>query len=240
MPVSRVSVVLPTYQESGSICALIAAVGHALERAGCASDIVVADDASPDGTADLVRATYAADPSVRVLERRGQRGLAASILDGIRAARGDWVVVMDADFNHDPDDLPRLIARARDLPGERAIVSGSRFLAGGGMYSAGRQLGSRAMSALARRMLRVEATDLFAGFFVAHRARLEELPLDAIFRGYGDYYLRLVSALGAHGFEIVELPVVYPPRRAGRSKTPLARTTLRYAREIVRAGLARV
>lgn len=233
----RISVVLPSYEEAGSIVDLVEAVLAAVAKTNQTVEVIVVDDASPDGTADRIEERFATDERVRVLRRQGPRGLAASIHDGIRAASGELLIVMDADFNHDPDAIPGLLACVPHGDGARTLVSGSRFLPGGGMYSAARLRGSRWMSRLARALLRVPATDFLAGYFVIDRRRLERLPLERIFHGYGDFYLRLLVSVHRAGWQIVEHPVTYPPRRAGTSKSPLLRMAFRYGAEIVRIRL---
>jgi dolichol-phosphate mannosyltransferase len=229
------SVVLPTYEEAASIAAVVQEILDVLAAASTPCEVLVLDDTSPDGTADLVDRRFADRPEVRAIRRGGHRGLAASVLDGLKEARAEWILVMDADFNHDPQDLPRFI----DPAAEFDIVSGSRFLAGGGMYSRQRQLGSHAMNLFARLILRTPITDSLAGFFAIRRSVVDVLPADRIFWGYGDYYIRLLWHARRQGARILEIPVRYRAREAGESKTPLVRTALRYGFEIVRLALQR-
>ncbi len=216
---------LPTYNEAGSICDVVGEVLAVLERATPAVEVLVVDDDSPDRTADLVVTTFGADSRVRVMQRRGERGLAYSIRDGITAAVGERVIVMDADFNHDPNDLTRLLEAASTAD----LVSGSRFVGDGGMYSAGRQWGSRAMNMIIRAVVGTGMRDNLSGFFIARRDLLDSLPADRIYHGYGDYYFRLLWYVGANGKRLVEIPVVYRPREAGESKSPLLRMLFSYS-----------
>jgi dolichol-phosphate mannosyltransferase len=225
-----VSVVLPTYNEASSIVRLLEELRDVLERTGLRYEVFVMDDASPDGTADVVAERFSADDWMHVIRRSGPRGLAAAIRQGLEAARGDVLVVMDADFNHDPQVLPRLIKYVTDFD----LVSGSRFAPGGGMYSRTRQAGSFAMNLFARLVLQTQIQDNLSGYFAVRREQLETLPKDRIFWGYGDYYLRLLWYARRQGCRILEVPVVYRSREGGGSKTPLLRTAWRYGLEILR------
>ncbi len=228
-----VSVVLPTYNEAASIVAVVEAVLAAIKGDGRTGEVLVVDDGSPDGTADVVERHFSDRDEVVVIRRQGPRGLAYSIRDGLDAARSDLLVVMDADFNHDPAELPALLAPTDDFD----IVSGSRFVAGGDMYSRKRWIGSCAMNLFARAMLRTPITDCLAGYFAIRRSVLDSLPAERIFWGYGDYFIRLLWYARADGRRILEVPAVYRPREAGASKTAFLRTTLRYGFEIVRLAL---
>ena len=224
------SVVLPTYNEAGSIVRFLAEVLDVVGRIGLPAEVVVVDDASPDGTADLVASSYGGHATVRVLRRTGARGLAVSIRDGIDATTAERLVVMDSDFNHDPQLLPLLVKYLDDWD----LVSGSRFAPGGGMYSRTRQLGSYLMNLFARIVLQTQVQDNLSGYFAVRRAALARLPAAIIFRGYGDYYVRLLFHAQRARLRILEVPVVYRSREGGGSKTPLVRTAVRYGAEILR------
>lgn len=218
------SLILPTYNEAVAAPRLLREIAAVLGAAELAWEALVVDDASPDGTADVVAAAFADQPAVRVIRRTGPRGLAFAIREGIEAARGDVVVVMDADFNHDPQALPALLGPLAQFD----LVSGSRFAPGGGMYSRGRYAGSFVMNLFLRAVLRTQVQDNLSGYFAVRRADLQRLPAEAIFFGYGDYYFRLLWHARRAGLRIVEVPVVYRSREGGSSKTPLLRTTWRY------------
>jgi glycosyltransferase involved in cell wall biosynthesis len=225
-----VSVVLPTYNERESILRFLAELGVVLDGMKGPWEILVLDDASPDGTGALVETAYGADTGVRVVRRRGPRGLGFSIRDGLAAAAAPVVVVMDADFNHDPQVVPRLVKYLDDFD----LVSGSRFAAGGGMYSRSRQAGSFLMNILIRVLLGTQIQDNLSGFFAARRVDLARLPAERIYWGHGDYYFRLLYHAQRRGLQVLEIPVVYRSREGGGSKTPLLRTATRYSSELVR------
>ncbi len=223
-----ISVVLPTYQEAATICALVDALRVVLVQQG-EFEIVVVDDASPDGTADVVRAAHPHDQRVRVLMRQA-RGLAGAVRTGCEAARGSVIVVMDSDFNHPPEQLPELLAAlaAADL------VVGSRYLPGGGMPGSRlRFLLSGLYNLALRRVLALPTRDALSGFFVFRASLLRLLPADAVFVGYGDYAIRLIQAVHRAGGRIREVPVRYGCRPAGESTTRWVHHFVTYTRTVM-------
>ena len=229
---STVSVVLPTYNESGNIVRL---VEDLLAVLGAQADVIVVDDDSPDSTADRARARFDDDDRVRVIRRTADRGLARAIRCGIEAARGEILVVMDADFNHDPRVVPRLVER---LEGADLVV-GSRFVRGGGMEDRARLMCSGAFSFLAGTLLGTGATDNLSGFFAARTGFIRGFSPDSIFRGYGDYFFRLLFHAARTGARIDEVPIYYARRTAGESKSRLVPMLARYSLEVLRLAVTR-
>jgi dolichol-phosphate mannosyltransferase len=214
-PTDRVLVVIPTYQERDNLGPVVARLHAAVPEA----DVLVVDDASPDGTGELADEMAAADPRIRVLHRSGKAGLGAAYLAGFAAAlRDDYQVVveMDADGSHPPEDLPALITALADAD----VVLGSRYVPGGVVrnWPARRQLISRAGNLYSRVALGVPIKDITAGFRVFRRQVLEELDLDQIAsQGYCfqiDMAWRAVLA----GFRVREVPITFTERQRGASK----------------------
>jgi dolichol-phosphate mannosyltransferase len=211
--------ILPTYNESENIEAI---VGAALEHLGSiAGDhrILIVDDGSPDGTGEIADRLAAGHPEVDVLHRPGKGGLGPAYLAGFhRALDGgaDLVIEMDSDFSHDPADLPRLIAAAEDAD----LVLGSRYVAGGGVTDWGllRRFVSRAGSAYARIVLGVPVRDLTGGFKCFRRSVLEALDLEAVHANGYSFQIELTYRASRAGFSIEEVPIVFRDRRAGESK----------------------
>lgn len=228
--VPDVSVIVPSYNEAGSIVRFLRELTGVLDEREIDHEILLVDDASPDGTADLVACAFGARPRLAVIRRKGVRGLAASIRDGLDRAAGAALVVMDSDFNHDPAVVPLLVKFLADFD----LVSGSRFAPGGGMYSRSRQAGSFAMNLFARLVLQTQIQDNLSGYFAIRREALARIPAERVFWGYGDYYFRLLFYAQRRGTRVLEIPVVYRSREGGGSKTPLLRTALRYTAEILR------
>ena len=208
-------VVIPTYNEAGTLRAIVAAIHDALPAAA----VLIVDDASPDGTGRLADDLAARDPALAVLHRAGKQGLATAYVAGFRYALArdvDCVVAMDADFSHDPRYLPLLLA-ATD---QADLVIGSRYVPGGGTpgWSTSRRLLSGCGNVFARTLLRLPVRDCTAGFKCYRRCVLEALDLEAIhLEGYA-FQIAMVYQSYRHGFRIQEVPIVFRDRTAGTSK----------------------
>ena len=225
----RPLVLIPTYNERENLAAIVAATmaatGSATASAGPGVDILVIDDASPDGTGALADGLAAEDPRVHVLHRAGKQGLGRAYLDGFRwglaAARGyTHLVSMDADFSHDPGYLGGLIAACHDGPGGADVVIGSRYVAGGGTrdWGLGRRLISRAGGLYARTLLGLPVRDPTAGFVCYARHVLADLDLTRVAAsGYG-FQIEMKHRAHRRGFVLRELPIVFPDRTRGTSK----------------------
>lgn len=225
------SVVLPTYNERGNVGRLIRSVREAVADF-FELEILVVDDDSPDGTAEVAKD---AGPGVRVVVRRGERGLASAVRRGIEEARGDVVVVMDSDFNHQPEVIPQMVDFLRYYD----LVTGSRFTVGGGMEDRGRYLLSFCFNLFCRLVLRTNLQDHLSGFFAAERPRLLDLDRDGIFTGYGDYFIRMLWQWLRRGRSVLEVPVYYAARSEGESKTKFFRTFVRYTAAVLRVASLR-
>jgi dolichol-phosphate mannosyltransferase len=210
-------VVLPTYQEAENIGPISEAILTALPTA----TLLVVDDGSPDGTGDLADGLAAANPRVRVLHRPSKQGLGKAYLDGFgRALEGGarCVVQMDADFSHDPADLPSLIGPVSD---DRAdLVIGSRYTAGGGVvdWGIGRRVISRGGSIFARTVLRLGPNDLTGGFKAWRAETLAAVPFAGIHAGGYVFQIEMTFRADRRGARIVEVPIVFRDRRVGQSK----------------------
>jgi dolichol-phosphate mannosyltransferase len=210
------AIVIPTYNEAAGLREIVGAVRTAVPGA----TILVVDDSSPDGTGALADQLAAADPQVRVKHRAAKQGLGRAYVDafqGLLAEGWDRIVQMDADFSHDPSDVPRLLA-ALDAGADLAV--GSRYVAGGSTvnWSLGRRLLSRGGSLYARTVLGLPIRDLTAGFKAWRRETLALIPLDRIdARGYGFQIEMTTRALRA-GAKVVEVPIRFVDRRVGQSK----------------------
>lgn len=217
----KVSVVLPTYNERENIVDLIERLSNVFAHLNLDYEIVIVDDNSPDGTADVIREHCSlVHRPIKLLVRVNEKGLATAIRAGIHNATGDVIVLMDADFSHDPDDVRRLVI----LSPEHDIINGSRYLKGGGfeVRTVGR-VTSFLINHFLRFVLGFRTTDNTMGFLAIKQSLLTRLDMDAIFHSYGDFHFRLMYYALRDGATVAEVPVVYKPRRSGKAKTRLLR-----------------
>lgn len=216
-PAAEVWLVLPTYNEADNVEPIVVA---ALDGLPPSRRVLVVDDRSPDGTGQIADRLAAEYEDVEVLHRAAKEGLGPAYVAGFRRALegGARVVVqMDADFSHDPADVPRLIGA---VDGGADLALGSRYVAGGGVGEWGRvrRAISRGGSAYARLWLGVEIADLTGGFKCLRREVLEAIRLETVGAlGYAFQVETTYRALLA-GFRIEEVPIVFNDRRVGESK----------------------
>jgi dolichol-phosphate mannosyltransferase len=212
----RALVVVPTYEEVGTIARIIELVRAEDERAS----VLVVDDASPDGTAGAAREAGNRAGRVEVLSRPAKRGLGSAYRDGFRwgIERGyDVLVEMDADLSHDPRDLPRLldaVAAGADL------AIGSRYTAGGSIaaWTPGRRALSRWGNRYAAVMLGLPVADATSGFRAFRADALAAIGIESV--GADGYGFQIETAYRMHrtGRKLVELPIRFEDRTAGATK----------------------
>jgi len=214
----RVLVVTPTYDEAENLEATIAA----LRGSGAEVDILVVDDASPDGTGELADRLAASDPRLHVLHRTAKDGLGRAYLAGFAWAleRGYEVIVeFDADGSHPADALPAMLA-ALEADAGTGLVIGSRWVPGGRLvdWPAFRRRLSKAANAYARRMLRLPVRDVTAGYRAYRAEVLREIAHQVVdSRGYC-FQIDLTIRTHDAGWRIREVPITFTERRAGASK----------------------
>ena len=212
-------VIIPTYNEKENAEKIIRAV-FGLEKK---FDILIIDDGSPDGTASIVKRLIDTEFSDRlhIIEREGKLGLGTAYIRGFKWAleKGyDYIFEMDADFSHDPNDLPRLYAACHDEGADLAI--GSRYVTGVNVvnWPIGRVLMSSFASQYVRTVTGFNVHDTTAGFVCYKRQVLETIPLDNIrFKGYA-FQIEMKFTAYKIGFNIKEVPVIFVNRREGTSK----------------------
>ena len=213
-------VIIPTYNEKENIEAIIRAVTGLQEHA---FDILIIDDGSPDGTADIVKRLMAEEFKDRVflVERQGKLGLGTAYIAGFKWAlehHYEYVFEMDADFSHDPKDLPRLYNACAEEGYDVAV--GSRYVSGVNVvnWPMGRVLMSYFASKYVRFVTGFPINDTTAGFKCYRRRVLETIDLDAIrFKGYA-FQIEMKFTAYKLGFRIKEVPVVFVNRQLGTSK----------------------
>lgn len=212
-------VIIPTYNERENVEKIIRAVfGQPRDF-----DVLVIDDGSPDGTAAIVRSlidTEFAD-RLHLMERPGKQGLGTAYISGFKWAlerKYEYVFEMDADFSHNPDDLPRLYEAIRDEGNDVSI--GSRYVTGVNVvnWPIGRVLMSYFASKYVQVITGIKVKDTTAGFVCYRRQVLETIPLDDVhFKGYA-FQIEMKFTAYKIGFKIKEVPVIFVNRREGTSK----------------------
>ena len=212
-------VIIPTYNEKENIEKIIKAV-LTLEKA---FDVLVIDDGSPDGTANIVHQLMEGECADRlfIIEREGKLGLGTAYIAGFKWAlerQYEYIFEMDADFSHDPADLPRLYAACHDEGYDLAI--GSRYVSGVNVvnWPMGRVLMSYFASLYVRTVTGFKIHDTTAGFKCYKRRVLQTIELDKVkLKGYG-FQIEMKFTAWRIGFRIKEVPVVFVNRREGVSK----------------------
>jgi dolichol-phosphate mannosyltransferase len=208
----KLSIISPTYNESENVGLLVAEIEKSLD--GTDYEILISDDDSPDLTWARVEEIGRRNPRVRVLRRTSNRGLGPSVVDGFSAATGELVACIDADLQHDPKVLPRML---KEFSGGSTLVVATRYMPGGGTanWNAIRRLGSWGCTKLAQWTLGIELRDPMSGYFMMRR----------------DDFMKIRDGLNARGFKILleiaahmqpchlrEVPYTFGPRAKGESK----------------------
>lgn len=212
-------VIIPTYNEKENIEQIIRAVFSLEHR----FHILVIDDGSPDGTAQIVQRMIDNEFSDRLflMQRSGKLGLGTAYIAGFKWAlerEYEYVFEMDADFSHNPEDLPRLYEAVSSGQGDVAV--GSRYVSGVNVvnWPMGRVLMSYFASKYVRMITGIPVHDTTAGFVCYHRRVLETIDLDAIrFKGYA-FQIEMKYSAHFFGFRIQEVSVIFVNRRLGTSK----------------------
>lgn len=219
------TVILPTYNERENIERLLQELDTHMAGLPFRCEILVVDDNSQDGTAEIARSVYT-QVRTRVLVRSHERGLASALLRGLQAARGRACVVMDADRSHPADMVPQLIQTV--LSGRAEMVVASRYLGHGGVqgWPWYRHLISWGATVLARPLSTVK--DPMSGFFAVDRRILQGKDLNPI-----GYKLGLEILVRCHPSPLLEVPFVFSDRVAGQSKMTGAQV-INYLRHVGR------
>ncbi len=234
MSTKRVSIIVPTRNEAANVGPLVTQI---VASAVPFREILFVDAESGDGTGDVIRSLAAGHPIRLLTQDRAAPGLAAAILSGARAAKGDVLLIMDADLSHPPEDISRLLAPV--LAGTADIAIGSRYIKGGSIPSwpLWRRVLSRAGSMLAFPLTGVR--DSMSGFFAIERSRLLDLAPSAIgFKLAFELIARADPTL-----RVSEIPIAFQDRVRGQSKMSFGIAFAffrRWLRAVIRRGLRRM
>lgn len=209
-------VIIPTYNESQNIERLLKKI-FSLNIPDL--EIIIVDDNSPDGTAEIVQKLQVISYKLHIIKRPAKLGLGSAYLTGFEKALSigaEFIFEMDADFSHDPDDIPRFLEAVQNSD----LVIGSRKIAGGKIIGWGwwRKFTSNGAMWLSRLLLGLKARDVTAGFRCFKRRVLETIPLDKINSNGYAFQEELLYRTQKAGFTITEIPVTFIDRQKGKSK----------------------
>ena len=217
---SQLSIIVPTYNEAKNIKSLLDSISKNIPDQTRAETIVV-DDNSPDGTADIVKnynqsIKHLNNHSISLISRKNQRGLSSAILDGIKKAKGDLIVVMDSDHSHPPELIPKMIETLQQTKYD--LVVASRYISDGAIrgWSTKRKLLSKTATKIARHGLGINTEDPMSGFFAFRKALINNLKFDAI-----GYKMLLEILVKARNASVKEIPYTFTDRKYGSSKLGL-------------------
>ena len=208
-------IIIPTYNERENVRAIAAAVFASSPDV----DVLFVDDGSPDGTGAIADEMAAADPRVKVMHRAKKNGLGRAYIAGFKWAlerQYEFICEMDADFSHNPNDLPRLRVAAQNA----GLVLGSRYLNGIRVinWPLRRLFLSRGAGVYVKLVTGMPFTDPTGGFKCFRRCVLEAIPLDGIESSGYSFQVEMTHTAWRIGCRIVEVPIVFEERRSGASK----------------------
>jgi dolichol-phosphate mannosyltransferase len=208
-------VIIPTFNERENITDLLPRV-----LADPRLSVLVVDDASPDGTGDIVATAMRDEPRLHLIRRAGKQGLGSAYLAGFRYGLehgADFLFEMDADFSHDPQYLPALHAAAEQT---YDLVIGSRYIPGGGTtdWGLGRRFISRGGNLYTYLILGVPVSDMTGGFRCYRATALRGIDLHKVRSNGYSFQIEMAYRVHRAGFRVGEVPIIFPDRRVGASK----------------------
>lgn len=221
-----VSFVIPTFNEKENIIKLIDKIIFYVKRVTNQYEIIIVDDNSPDETGKTCNKHYSNNNKIKAFIRMNEKGFASAIYFGIKKAKKDYVIVMDADFSHDPKLIPLMLKKVKKYD----IVLGSRYTKNGGGENKQRFWLSKIYNIYLRTLLGINITDFLFGYFCIKRDYLIEnkLIIKSIFTGFGDYFIRFAYFINKTGGGFYEIPVFYKNRIYGTSKSNLLKMLITY------------
>ncbi|KAF2859904.1 glycosyltransferase family 2 protein [Piedraia hortae CBS 480.64] len=217
----KYSVLLPTYNERRNLPIIVYLLADTFRKNGLDWEIVIVDDASPDGTQDVAKQlmkAYNTDAEhIQLRPRAGKLGLGTAYVHGLQYVTGDFVVIMDADFSHHPKFLPRMIELQQK--GDYDIVTGTRYAGDGGVsgWDLKRKMVSRGANLVADTVLRPGVSDLTGSFRLYKKDVLARVIAKTESKGYS-FQMELMVRAKAMGFRVAEVPISFVDRLYGDSK----------------------
>jgi dolichol-phosphate mannosyltransferase len=227
---NQISIIIPTYNESENIIKILRSIGEIIPK-NITTQAIVVDDNSPDGTGKLVEDYLKnfkkmTDYTIEIIHRKAKDGLSSAIMKGIQQAKGDMIVVMDSDFSHPPQIIPKLIESIKKYQCDIAVAS--RYIKGGKIqgWSLKRKLMSKFATLIAKKGLGIDTKDPMSGFFAFKRNIIKELNIDAI-----GYKILLEILVKTKGVSIKEIPYTFQDRELGSSKLDM-KTIIDYYKSV--------
>ena len=213
----QVSIIVPTYNESQNIVGILKSIRESIPK-GIYTETIVVDDNSPDGTGKIVEDYISsikkiAENTIDVIHRKAKNGLSSAILNGIQNAKGETIVVMDSDFSHPPQIIPKMIEAFKQYHCD--LVVASRYITGGDIqgWTTKRKLMSKIATVIAKKGLGIKIKDPMSGFFAFKKNIIKELNFDAL-----GYKFLLEILVKTKGINVKEIPYCFENRKFGSSK----------------------
>lgn len=215
---SKYSVILPTYNERENLPILVWLLAKTFKENDLDWEVVIVDDASPDGTQQIAQqlARVYGD-HIKLRPRAGKLGLGTAYVHGLKSADGDFVIIMDADFSHHPEAIPEFVAKQKE--GNYDIVTGTRYRGDGGVYGwdLKRKLVSRGANFLASTLMRPNISDVTGSFRLYRKPVLEKVISETKSKGYV-FQMEMIVRAREMGCSIGEVPISFVDRVYGESK----------------------
>jgi len=200
-----VSIILPTFNEANNIISIITTLRKEMVAISKDYEIIIVDEQSVDNTVELIKENFKHDANIHIHVRDTRSGLAKAIHEGLLKAKGESILIMDTDYNHDPHMAGKIVKFSEEFD----IVSGSRFTTGGTMEKTSVWFCSLIYNLMLRMLLGLKTQDNLAGYFCIKKELIRQLNADFIFYGHGDYFFRLLYLAHKKNFSILEVPISY-------------------------------
>jgi len=229
---NQFSIILPCYNEKDNLNLLIDLIEDNLKVLKVEYEIIIVDDSSIDGTKELINTKYKNNSRVRIINRIKDRSLGISVGDGLISSNFENIIVMDADFNHNPEYLKDIIKLQKNNNFD--MICCSRFTDNTKKENNFRFYASKYYNFILKPFLSSNINDQLSGFFMIKKDFLKQLKFNKIFYGYGDFYFRLIYYMNKLSKKIYEFPIIYEERKFGISKTKFADIFFKYTYEAIK------
>lgn len=221
------SIILPTYNERENLPIIYYLIDKTFNQAKLNYEVVIVDDSSPDNTLEVAQAIQKSfgKQHVTIVSRKGKLGLGTAYVAGLKAAKGERIILMDADLSHHPKFIPQMIAKMESTNVE--IVTGTRYAKGGGVcgWDLKRKITSKGANFLADFLLNPGVSDLTGSFRLYERRVLEQVLPQIQCKGYA-FQMEIIVRSKKAGFKVQEVPITFVDRIYGESKLGLNEITM--------------